>query len=452
MVCTLAVRIDKHIFILVHWIRTYIKSDGLKGELTPAVQQPFALLRVKRESAMGAPMSPLFLRKKRGDDTPREGKMNNPTLVGFFMKTHFTSESVAAGHPDKICDQISDAIVDAALSVDPKARVAVETLVTTDRVVLAGEVTCSKKLDYIRIARDVIRSLGYTNGIYHFSYKSPISVYIHEQSPDIAQGVDTGGAGDQGMMFGFAVNETPELMPLPIILAHRLVERMDALREKNILPFLRPDGKSEVKVVYEQGKPVAVERVVLAVPHDPKVSPVEVKKKLTAWVVKPILKIYQLKTPEPSDIILNGTGKWEIGGPASDTGVTGRKIIVDTYGAFGRHGGGCFSGKDPTKVDRSAAYACRYIAKNIIAAGLADRVEVRVAYVIGQREPLARDIETFGTEKKKLATIGDFAWKLLDLSVPGILDGLNLRRPIYRETARYGHFGRDGFPWEQVVQ
>lgn len=366
--------------------------------------------------------------------------------------TYFTSESVASGHPDKICDQISDAIVDAALSVDPKARVAIETLVTTNRVVLAGEVTCPKSLDYAQIARNVITSLGYMNGIYNFSHRSPMSIYIHEQSPDIAVGVDTGGAGDQGMMFGYACRETPELMPLPIILAHRLVERLDEVREKDILPFLRPDGKSEVKVGYEKGKPVSVEQVVIAVPHDPKISGIEVKRQLTHRVIKPVMKQYGFKMPKDKDIIVNGTGKWDIGGPASDTGVTGRKIIVDTYGAYARHGGGCFSGKDPTKVDRSAAYACRYIAKNIVAATLADRCEVRVAYVIGHREPIAKSIECFGTEKKTLKIIERFAWNLLDLSVPGILEGLQLRRPIYQQTARYGHFGRDGFPWERVVQ
>ncbi len=364
----------------------------------------------------------------------------------------FTSESVAAGHPDKICDQISDAIVDAALTVDPKARVAVETLVTTNRVVLAGEVTCKKPLDYARIARNVIKSLGYTNGLYNFSYKSPISVYIHEQSPDIAVGVDDGGAGDQGMMFGYASDETPELMPLPIILAHRLVERMDEVREHGILPFLRPDGKSEVKVRYENGKPKAVEHVVIAVPHDLKVSAQKVKKELTKHVVTPVLTKYHLKVPLETAITVNGTGKWEIGGPASDTGVTGRKIIVDTYGAFARHGGGAFSGKDPTKVDRSAAYAARYIAKNIVAAKLAEKAEVRLAYIIGQMEPLMKNIELFGTGKKKQSVIERYAWNLLDLSVKGIIDGLDLRRPIYRQSARYGHFGRNGFPWESVVQ
>jgi len=369
-----------------------------------------------------------------------------------MKKTHFTSESVAAGHPDKICDQISDAIVDAALAVDPTARVAVETLVTTNRVVLAGEVTCKKKLDYEGIARKTIKSLGYTNGKFNFSHKSPISVYIHQQSPDIAGGVDDGGAGDQGMMFGYATNETPEFMPMPLVLAHRIVERMDEVREKKILPFLRPDGKSEVKVLYENDKPVGVERIVIAVPHDPKISNEKLRKALYEKVITPVLKKYKLTAPKLETVIVNGSrGKWEIGGPASDTGVTGRKIIVDTYGAFARHGGGAFSGKDPTKVDRSGAYAARFIAKNIVAKGLADRCEVRVAYVIGQREPLAKGIETFGTERKPLSEIEEFAWKLLDLSVPGILSGLNLRRPIYRETARYGHFGRTGFPWEKVV-
>ena len=368
-------------------------------------------------------------------------------------RTHFTSESVASGHPDKICDQISDAIVDAALTADPLARVAVETLVTTDRIVLAGEVTCAKKLDYEAIARKTIRTLGYTNKKYHFTDKSPISVYIHEQSPDIAAGVNDGGAGDQGMMFAYATNETPEYMPMPLVLAHRLVERMDYARENKILPFLRPDGKSEVKVVYENDKPVGVERIVLAVPHDPKITNAHLTKALYDKVITPVLKKYRLAVPPIAAVVVNGSkGKWEIGGPASDTGVTGRKIIVDTYGAFARHGGGAFSGKDPTKVDRSGAYAARYIAKNIVAHGLADRCEVRVAYVIGQREPLAKAIETYGTEKKPIKDIEAFAWSLLDLSVPGILEGLKLRRPIYRETARYGHFGRNGFPWEQIVR
>jgi S-adenosylmethionine synthetase len=367
------------------------------------------------------------------------------------MVQHFTSESVAAGHPDKICDQVSDAIVDACLSLDPHARVAVETLVTTDRIVLAGEVTCRKPVNYRNIAKETVKSLGYTNGIYNFSFHSPMNVYIHAQSLDIAVGVDDGGAGDQGMMFGYASNETPELMPMPIVLAHRLVERMDEVRESKILPFLRPDGKSEVKVRYENGKPVAVDQVVLAVPHDPKTGKAEVKRKLIKWVIEPVLKKYGLACPPVKQVAVNGTGKWEIGGPASDTGVTGRKIIVDTYGAYARHGGGAFSGKDPTKVDRSGAYATRYIAKNIVARKLADRAEVRLAYVIGHRQPIAKGLELFGTERTAPEKIEKFAWGILDLSVKGIIEGLDLRQPIYRESARYGHFGRDGFPWEMVI-
>jgi len=387
-----------------------------------------------------------------------------PCLVEFFiflpsfradrgsMITYFTSESVSSGHPDKICDQISDAVVDAALKVDPMARVAIETMVTTDRIVMAGEVTCKKKLPYEIIARETIKELGYTKDIYNFTFKSPISIYIHEQSPDIAIGVNDGGAGDQGMMFGYACNETPERMPMPIMLAHQLVQRMDEVREKKLMPNLRPDGKSEVKVVYENRKPVSVDRVVLAVPYDQKISHEDLKQQLIQKVITPVLKKYKFKTPSSDLIVINGSkGKWAIGGPASDTGVTGRKIIVDTYGAFARHGGGCFSGKDPTKVDRSAAYAGRFIANNIVAAGLSDRTEVRIAYVIGHREPIAKAIETFGTENKSLKVIEDFAWKLLDLSVPGILEGLDLRRPIYKESARYGHFGRNGFPWEKIV-
>ncbi|OGM31151.1 methionine adenosyltransferase [Candidatus Woesebacteria bacterium RIFCSPHIGHO2_01_FULL_44_21] len=367
------------------------------------------------------------------------------------MKTYFTSESVAAGHPDKLCDQISDSIVDAALAAYAGSRVAVETLVTENRIVLAGEVSCPKSLPYAKIARQKIKALGYTGELYNFSYKSPVSVYIHQQSPDIAVGVDNGGAGDQGMMFGYASNETPELMPLPIALAHKLVAKMDEVRDKKILPFLRPDGKSEVKVRYKNGKPESVEMIILAVPHDPKVSPKEVKAKLIAKVIKPVLAGYKLHIPEAKNIVINGTGKWEIGGPASDTGVTGRKIIVDTYGGMARHGGGCFSGKDPSKVDRSGAYACRFLAKNIVAAKLAERCEMRIAYVIGKREPVDIGIECFGTQKKSLPFIRNFAKTLLDLSVAGIIDGLKLRQPIYARTAVYGHFGREEFPWEKVV-
>jgi len=361
----------------------------------------------------------------------------------------FTSESVAAGHPDKICDQISDAIVDAALSQDQNAKVAVETLVTKNRVVIAGELTIHSSLDYKKIAKGVIKDLGYTKKDYGFSTESPIEVFIHEQSPEIALGVDTGGAGDQGMMFGYAVKETPTLMPLPITLAHKLVERLDKVREEKIIPYLKPDGKSEVTLKYENGKPVSLERVILAACHDEKVKNTKLKEDLFKLVVIPVLEEFNLKIYQKA-LTVNGAGIWIIPGPATDTGVTGRKIMVDSYGAYGRAGGGCFSGKDPTKVDRSGAYAARYIAKNIVAAGLAAKVEVQIAYVIGQRDPIAKDIETFGTEKKPHKIIRDFAWRLLDLSVPGIIKGLNLKRSIYRETARYGHFGRNDFPWEKI--
>ena len=385
------------------------------------------------------------------DDKP-ERKASTLGCPEFFIMNYnyFTSESVAAGHPDKICDQVSDAVVDAALCVYPKSRVAVETLVTKDRLVMAGEVTCPGKLPYEKIARKVVKDLGYTNGIYNFSYHSPMSFYIHEQSPDISQGVDTGGAGDQGMMFGFAVAETPELMPLPVVLAHRLVEKMDALK-KTKLKYLRPDGKSEVKIRYEKGIPKSIEKVVIAVPHDPEIPSGKIKKDLLKHVIKPVFAKYKLEAPSLENIILNGTGRWEIGGPSADTGVTGRKIIVDTYGAMARHGGGAFSGKDPTKVDRSGAYAARFIAKNIVAKGYAYRCEVQIAYVIGHREPIARAIDTFGTQTVDKEKIEKFAWNLLDLSVPGIIKGLKLQRPIYQKSARYGHFGRSGFPWEEIV-
>lgn len=372
------------------------------------------------------------------------------------MFRQFTSESVASGHPDKICDQISDAIVDACLKHDPLSRVAVETLVTTNKVVIAGEVTCSGKIDYEKLARSVIAELGYTDPQLDFSNKSPIDIYIHQQSPDISQGVDVGGAGDQGMMFGYAVNETPQLMPLPISLAHQLVRNLDQARVSKKIPYLRPDGKAEVVVNYDQqtGKPTSVATVIIAVPHQPKTSQKELQRDLLKYVIKPAIKKYlpQQKVDQKSiQIIINGTGSWEIGGPASDTGVTGRKIIVDTYGGMGRHGGGCFSGKDATKVDRSAAYACRYLAKNIVAHKLAKRCEVKVAYVIGKAKPISIDIEAFGTGSRKNKVIVDFATQLLDMSVPVILKKLKLREPVFKGTACYGHFGRPEFSWEKIV-
>ena len=376
-----------------------------------------------------------------------------PKGVSHMNYKSFTSESVAAGHPDKICDQISDAILDAVLKIDPFSRVAIETLVTWERTVIAGEVTCNTKkdLDYKSIAGEVIRSLGYTKKKYNFSDKSEIEVHVHQQSPDIARGVDVDGAGDQGMMFGYAVDETEELMPLPIMLSHRIVEKMDFLRETKKMKYLRPDGKSEVKVNYIKGKPKGVEKVIIAVPTDPGIKKDQLKNDLYKLVVTPVLKSYGYEI-DKKNLTVNGTGKWEIGGPASDTGVTGRKIIVDTYGGMSRIGGGAMSGKDPSKVDRSAAYAARFLAKNVVANKLAKRCEVQLAYVIGKPEPITKAIETFGTEKKPLRVIEDLAFnKLLDLSVKGIIEGLDLRKPIYRETARYGHFGRSIFPWEKIV-
>lgn len=362
----------------------------------------------------------------------------------------FASESVCAGHPDKVSDQISDAVVDAALSVDQLSRVACETLVTTNKIVLAGEITCPKKLNFKQIAKAKIKELGYTNPDFNFTSESDIEVYIHQQSPDIALGVDDGGAGDQGMMFGYACNETTSLMPLPITLSHELCQKMDELHEQ--YSWLRPDGKSAVTVNYLDGSPVSVGTIVLAKPLDYSQIDSQVAKQiLVDKAIKPILDKYKLKNIPENKVIFNGTGKWEIGGPASDTGVTGRKIIVDTYGGMARIGGGCFSGKDPTKVDRSAAYAARFIAKNIVAAGLASRAEVQIAYAIGVRDPIGKAIETFGTAKKSQKVIEDFAWGLLDLSVAGICQALDLRRPIYQPTARYGHFGNTAYPWEKIT-
>ena len=369
----------------------------------------------------------------------------------------FTSESVCAGHPDKICDQVSDAILDEAFKVDKYSRVAVETMVTKNFIALAGEVTTKAKLKYKKIAQRVVKDLGYTIPALNFSDKSEIVVKIHTQSPEIAVGVDGLGAGDQGMMFGYACRETKELMPLPIMLAHRLAMGIDSLRESKRLPYLRPDGKSQVTVGYEKGIPKTIETVVLAVPHSENIKLEQVKEDLYKLLIIPILAELRLPAGRQGfrisikQLIVNGTGVWHIGGPASDTGVTGRKIVVDTYGGMARQGGGAFSGKDPTKVDRSAAYAARYLAKNIVANKLADRCEIRLAYFIGAKKPVMQEAETFGTEKKSAKIIKSFVDKLLDTSLKGIIDGLNLRRPIYFKTASYGHFGRDIFPWEKIV-
>jgi len=366
-------------------------------------------------------------------------------------RTLFTSESVCAGHPDKICDAISDAIVDAALAQDPKSHTGIETVAGANKIALFGEIKTSANLNFEKIARDTVQRLGYTVPAWGFSQESEFSNDIHQQSPEIAMGVeDDEGAGDQGMMFGFACDETPELMPLPITLAHSLTRQIDEVREQKKLSFLRPDGKSQVTIRYEDGKPVAVEKVVAAVAHDEQTSAQEVRRGVIEEVIKPVLARYKLDLPSDSNIVVNGTGLWHIPGPESDAGLTGRKIVVDGYGGYARVGGGAFSGKDPSKVDRSGAYAARYIAKNIVAAGLASKCEVGLAYVIGQPEPLMQTIDTFGTATVSEDELHAFKDKLLKTTVRGIIEGLDLRRPIYGKTSAYGHFGRDGFPWEVV--
>lgn len=360
----------------------------------------------------------------------------------------FTSESVCAGHPDKIADSISDSILDAVLRQDKFGKVALETLVTVGKVFLAGEVSSSKKVDFEKAARNRIKDLGYTNPAFEFSDKSEINVFIHEQSSEIAKGVKKKGAGDQGMMFGYACRETKSLMPLPISIAHRLAEELDKSKKK--LKYLRPDGKTQVTVEYRNGLPYKVIQVVIAVPHDEKVKHSEVKDDVYRNVVKKVLDEFGFFIKE-KDLILNGTGVWHMPGPATDTGLTGRKIIVDTYGGYARVGGGAFSGKDATKVDRSGAYAARFIAKNIVANKLAEKAEVRLAYFIGAKKPVMRDVETFGTEKTDLKTIKDFMSKILDTSVEGIIEGLDLRKPIYLPTSTYGHFGHPEFSWEKLT-
>jgi S-adenosylmethionine synthetase len=362
----------------------------------------------------------------------------------------FTSESVCAGHPDKVCDAISDAILDAALEQDPNSRVALETVAGANRICLFGEVTTNAKLNLEEIARETVKRLGYTNPDWGFSHESEFSNDVHHQSPEIALGADQDGAGDQGMMFGYACKETPELMPLPIALAHALTRRIDEVREAGILKWQRPEGKAQVTVRYENDKPVAVEKLVAAVPHDEETTAEQVREDIIEHVFTPVMKKYGFDLPKDEDIVVNGTGLWHIPGPGTDAGLTGRKIVVDTYGGYARVGGGAFSGKDPSKVDRSGAYAARYIAKNIVAAGLADRCEVGLAYVIGKPYPLMQTIETFGTAKVSDEELHAFKDKLLDTSVKGIVETLDLRRPIYSKTSAYGHFGNPEHPWEKI--
>ena len=363
----------------------------------------------------------------------------------------FTSESVTEGHPDKICDQISDAILDEVLRQDPMGRGACETLVATGLVVLAGEITTTGYVNFSEVARKTIREIGYTEPGLGFDAEScGVVSAVGSQSPDIAQGVDTGGAGDQGLMFGFACRETPQLMPLPIMLAHALTRQLSELRRAGDLPWLRPDGKSQVTVEYVDGKPARVEAVVVSTQHAPEVSHEEIRREVIAKVIHPIVPAAYLD--ERTAYHVNPTGKFVIGGPHGDSGLTGRKIIVDTYGGYGRHGGGAFSGKDPTKVDRSACYMARYIAKNLVAAGLAEKVEVQLAYAIGVAEPVSVRVDTFGTAVISEEKIERLVRNEFKLTPREIIQTLDLRRPIYQRTAAFGHFGREepGFTWERI--
>jgi S-adenosylmethionine synthetase len=363
----------------------------------------------------------------------------------------FTSESVTEGHPDKISDQISDAILDAALAKDPMARVACETLVTTGLVVVAGEITTDAVIDYGRVAREAIREIGYTRAKFGFDCDTcAVLSALDRQSPDIAMGVDTGGAGDQGLMFGYACNETPELMPLPIQLAHMLARRLSEVRKSGELPYLRPDGKSQVTIEYRDGRPFRVEAVVISSQHDAEVTNEQLRAEIQKSVIEHTVSPELLD--ENTKYHINPTGRFVTGGPQGDAGVTGRKIIVDTYGGYAPHGGGAFSGKDPTKVDRSAAYMARYVAKNIVAAGLADKCQVQLAYAIGVAKPVSVLVETQGTGRISDTAISKLVNDHFDLTPKGIIESLNLRRPIYKATAAYGHFGRteDTFSWEKT--
>ena len=364
----------------------------------------------------------------------------------------FTSESVTEGHPDKICDQISDAVLDAVLKDDAYGRVACETFVTTGLVIIGGEITTSSIIDYQEIARSVLKKIGYCSPEYGIDYNScGVLTSVKQQSKDIKRGVDREGAGDQGMMFGFAVRDTKELMPAPIALAHKLTKKLSDVRKKKILPFLRPDGKSQVSVVYENGVPKHVQTVVIAAQHNPDINNKNLREAIVEEVIKKVIPSSMLKSGN-AKFHINPTGRFVTGGPEGDAGLTGRKIIVDTYGGFGRHGGGAYSGKDPTKVDRSASYAARWVAKNIVAAGLAERCEVQLAYAIGVAHPVSIFVETRGTGKISDDKIVSLVKKHFDLRPQAIIDSLKLRRPIYENSASYGHFGREDsdFLWEKT--
>jgi S-adenosylmethionine synthetase len=375
------------------------------------------------------------------------------TEVGMLGKDYFfTSESVTEGHPDKIADQISDSILDTIIGKDPYARVACETLVTTGLAFVAGEITTNCYVEIPDIVRETIKNIGYTRAKYGFDYETcAVITSIHAQSSDIALGVDIGGAGDQGLMFGYACNETEELMPLPILLAHKLVMKLAELRKNDILGYLRPDGKSQVTIEYKGGKPIRVDSVVISTQHSPDVTLKEIKEDVIEKVIKTTIDP-RLLNEEKVKYYVNPTGRFVVGGPMGDTGLTGRKIIVDSYGGVGSHGGGCFSGKDPSKVDRSGAYMARYIAKNVVAAGIAERVQVQIAYAIGVPEPVSVLAETYGTGKIPQEKIVKLIRKNFNLTPKGMIDTLDLRRPIFKKTAAYGHFGRNDpdFTWEKT--
>lgn len=367
------------------------------------------------------------------------------------MRHIFTSESVTEGHPDKIADQVSDAVLDAVLTDDPTGRVACETLVTTGICVVAGEITTKTYVDVPRLVRGVIDHIGYNDASFGFDCKTCAVVnMIQSQSPDIAMGVDTGGAGDQGLMFGYACDETSELMPLPIMLAHKLVRQLSEVRRSGVVPYLRPDGKSQVSVEYVNGQPKRIDAVVVSTQHHDDVTSKQIETEIKKYVVNPVIPSGMIDSQTKFHI--NPTGRFVIGGPHGDTGLTGRKIIVDTYGGMGRHGGGAFSGKDPTKVDRSACYMARYVAKNLVASGLASRVEVQLAYAIGVAEPVSVHVNTFGTGKIEDQRLAELVRESFSLTPAGMIKELNLRRPIYRSTAAFGHFGRteDTFTWEKT--
>jgi S-adenosylmethionine synthetase len=361
----------------------------------------------------------------------------------------FTSESVTEGHPDKVADQISDGVLDYVMSQDPMGRVACETMVTTGMAVVAGEITTTCHIEYQKLVREIVQGIGYTDAAYGFDYKTcAVLSSVDTQSPDIAMGVDTGGAGDQGLMFGYATNESPELMPLPILLAHKLTKKLADARRAGTPNFLRPDGKSQVSVEYDGMKPVRIDTVVISTQHGPEASAAQIRSEVLEHVIKPVLPAELLDAKTKYHV--NPTGRFVVGGPQGDCGLTGRKIIVDSYGGMGRHGGGAFSGKDPTKVDRSACYMARYIAKNVVAAGLADVAETQLAYAIGVADPVSVRVDTFGTSKVAEDKISQIVRENFQLTPRGIIESLKLRRPIYRKTTNYGHFGRNEpeFSWE----